>query len=377
MSSALRVGLVVTAAALALFVGTVGAGAQQSVDEKREQAQAIIAELEAIDEEVGAAAERWNGANLELDSLTQELADTREDLVRARRLLGVSQARAAQRLRDLYVNGEPNGTLEVLLGASTLDDVVTGLDAVERIASQDASIVRQATTFRKRVVEREEQISEAREQQAVVVDELAQEKHAIEARLAERQQLLASVKDEIARIEAAEQRRQAELRRQAQVELERQRRAAIAQADQAAQPQAVAPVPEQAPQPDFVPPPADASKGAQVVAIAMQYLGIRYVWGGGSPSQGFDCSGLTMYVFAQVGVSLPHYAAAQFGMGVAVSRDQLQAGDLVFFRGLGHMGMYIGGGNFIHAPRTGDVVKISSLSESYYVSNWVGARRVL
>ncbi len=78
-----------------------------------------------------------------------------------------------------------------------------------------------------------------------------------------------------------------------------------------------------------------------------------------------------------MGVSLPHYAAAQYQMGVAVSKDQLQPGDLVFFRGLGHMGMYIGGGNFIHAPRTGDVVKISPLSDSYYVANWVGARRVL
>ena len=109
---------------------------------------------------------------------------------------------------------------------------------------------------------------------------------------------------------------------------------------------------------------------------AMQYLGIPYVWGAASPSSGFDCSGLTTYVFAQVGVSLPHYAAAQYGYGVPVSRDQLQPGDLVFFHGLGHMGMYIGGGSFIHAPHTGDVVKISSLYEGYYTANWVGARRV-
>jgi len=114
-----------------------------------------------------------------------------------------------------------------------------------------------------------------------------------------------------------------------------------------------------------------------VVSIAMRYLGIPYKWGGASPSSGFDCSGLTMYVFAQIGVSLPHYAAAQYGLGRAVSKSELAPGDLVFFRGLGHMGMYIGGGNFIHAPRTGDVVKISSLSEPYRVANWVGARRVL
>ena len=76
-----------------------------------------------------------------------------------------------------------------------------------------------------------------------------------------------------------------------------------------------------------------------------------------------------MYVFAQIGVSLPHYAAAQYSLGRSVSKSELQPGDLVFFRGLGHMGMYMGGGDVVHAPRTGDVVKISSLSEGYYVSN--------
>ena len=83
-----------------------------------------------------------------------------------------------------------------------------------------------------------------------------------------------------------------------------------------------------------------------------------------------------MYVYAQVGVSLPHHAASQYGMGSPVSRDQLAGpGDLVFFNGLGHNGIYIGGGQFIHAPHTGDVVKISSLSDSWYAATYVGASR--
>ena len=112
------------------------------------------------------------------------------------------------------------------------------------------------------------------------------------------------------------------------------------------------------------------------MGIALQYLGVTYVWGGSSPATGFDCSGLVMYVFAQVGVSLPHNAAAQYGYGSPVPRDQLAPGDLVFFDGLGHVGIYIGGGQFVHAPHTGDVVKISSLSESWYAATYVGARRI-
>ena len=82
-----------------------------------------------------------------------------------------------------------------------------------------------------------------------------------------------------------------------------------------------------------------------------------------------------MYVYAQIGIALPHYTVAQYRVGVPVARDQLQPGDLVFFDGLGHVGIYVGGGNFIHAPHTGDVVKISSLT-GWYAATYVGARRL-
>jgi cell wall-associated NlpC family hydrolase len=113
-----------------------------------------------------------------------------------------------------------------------------------------------------------------------------------------------------------------------------------------------------------------------VVAVAMSQLGTPYVWGGAAPG-GFDCSGLVMWAYAQVGVSLPHSTYALFAMGVPISRDQLQPGDLVFFDGVGHVGIYIGGDQFIHAPHTGDVVRISSLDDPWYSAEYVGARRIL
>ena len=388
-SRSIRLAAVVAFCLLAISAGAVGASAEPAIDDKRAQARAILDQINVLGEEVGAAAERYNGANYELSRLTTELQETRADLADARILRRVAQQRIAKRVRHLYIQGESGGSLEVILGATSLDDLLDRIDAVERIASQDAKFAEQAAELRARIARQEKTIAAGRKRQAVVVAQRRSEQRAIEGRLAERERLLASVKDEIAALEEAERQRQAELRRQAQLALERQRRLAEAQqaaaAAAAAAPRVEVPV-ESAPNPVEpseipagipTPPPADASKGAQVVAIAMQYLGIPYRWGGATPSGGFDCSGLTMYVYAQVGVSLPHYAAAQYQLGVPVSREDLQPGDLVFFSNLGHMGMYIGGGNMIHAPQTGDVVKISSINDPYRLAGWVGARRVL
>ena len=122
--------------------------------------------------------------------------------------------------------------------------------------------------------------------------------------------------------------------------------------------------------------PKASSRGARAATVAQRYLGIPYRWGGESPSTGFDCSGFVMYVFSRVGISLPRVVSAQYRVGKPVSRGALRPGDIVFFDGLGHDGIYIGSGRFVHSPHSGDVVKISSIHDSWYSSRWVGARRV-
>jgi cell wall-associated NlpC family hydrolase len=122
------------------------------------------------------------------------------------------------------------------------------------------------------------------------------------------------------------------------------------------------------------PAPPAAGRGRKAVAIALRYLGLSYLWGGASPA-GFDCSGFVMYVYGRVGVPLPHNGAMLWEKGHAVLRHQLEPGDVVFFNGLGHVGIFIGRGRFVHSPHTGDVVKISRLSESGYRTSYVGARR--
>ncbi len=127
----------------------------------------------------------------------------------------------------------------------------------------------------------------------------------------------------------------------------------------------------------------EASEGGQAVCdIAAQFLGVPYVWGGTSPN-GFDCSGLVQYVYAQLGYNLARVAADQMKEGIPVSRDELMPGDIIGFSsaGLGgyasHIGIYVGDGMMIHAPSTGDVVKYTSIDSAYYTSRFAGARRII
>jgi cell wall-associated NlpC family hydrolase len=111
-----------------------------------------------------------------------------------------------------------------------------------------------------------------------------------------------------------------------------------------------------------------------IVAIAFRYRGTPYRWAGSSPS-GFDCSGFVMYVYGRIGIQLPHNSAQLWGVGKPVARKDLQPGDIVFFNGLSHVGIYVGHGRFIHSPHSGDVVRVQRLSESWYRTTYDGARR--
>ncbi len=114
--------------------------------------------------------------------------------------------------------------------------------------------------------------------------------------------------------------------------------------------------------------------GEGAVDIALRYLGTPYSWAGASPA-GFDCSGFVMNVYGRLGIGLPHSSSMLWGVGRPVDRNDLRAGDIVFFNGLSHVGIYVGNGTFVHSPHTGDVVKISRFSEAWYGSTYDGARR--
>ena len=361
---------------LATIAGS--ATANPSISSKQAQATAVLAQIQEIQGRVERASNVLYAANEQLSQINGDLKLNTQRLGIARESLGVAQARVEARLRALYMNGTGGGTVEILLGAENLDDLLNRIDAAKRVSRQDTQVLRQVRSFRKEVERRQVNLRNARATQTKLVAERAAQKRSIESQLGEQQRLYDSIKGEIAKLRAAEARRQALLAAQARAryiaQIQAQRAQALGAAAAAQAGSDATPTPPGSFISDGLPAPPP-SKYGNVVGIALQYLGTPYVWGASGPGA-FDCSGFTSYVYAQVGIYLPHNAAAQYSYGTPVGRDQLEPGDLVFFDGLGHAGIYIGGGQFVHAPHTGDVVKISSMFESWYAATFVGARRL-
>jgi cell wall-associated NlpC family hydrolase len=333
-----------------------------TVASKQAQAQQVLAQIQQIDESMGAVVEQYNLANVRLQKIETDQRENRKQLKVTKANLKVAQKSLAARLVTAYTSTQDDTTLSLLLGSTSFEDLLNRLEAVNSTSQQDASIVQQVTSFKAAVQQHRAELSKAHTEQQTVVAEKAAQKQRIQSQLASRRQLLSSIKGEIQRFKAAEAVQQRQFEAAAQSRL--------SSGTQIATTEGVG-ISASTPEGSTVAPP---NVHGGVVGIAMRYLGVPYVWGGSTP-RGFDCSGLVSYVFAQIGVSLPHSSYSQFGMGTAVSISQLQPGDLVFFTGASHVGIYIGGGQFIHAPHTGDVVKISSLS-GYYSSNFAGGRRI-
>jgi len=369
-----RLGLAFALAAVAaLAISTASLSAPQAIEDKRSEAEAVLAQIQQIDAELEHAVDDYNAATERLDALEAELKDAKRHVALAKRTNKVAQQNLSDRLVALYVNGGESNTLEIILGAESLDDLLDRLDAANRVSDQDSRIVAAVRDARAALANEQRRVEKALAEQKQVVAERATQREQIEAQLAERQALYSSIEDQIQDLIAEEKARQERLAREAQRRLElTQDQAQTATGDPAAAP--VTSDSSSSGADAAIPAPPPGQYGG-VAGIALQYLGTPYVWAGASPA-GFDCSGFVQYVFGQVGVSLPHNAAAQYGYGTPVPREALQSGDLVFFNGLGHVGIYIGGGQFVHSPHSGDVVKISSIYDSWYASTWVGAKRL-
>ena len=379
----------------ALLAGALSAASpKERLREKRKEADAVLAQVNALNQSLEASVEAWNGARYELDVTRRQLVVNQRRLHAAERQRSVAIANVAARLRSLYESGDDDqSTLGILLGSSSVSEILDRIDAAHAVATADKMLTERATAARNRYARAERAAEAVVRRRTIALEQRDRERKRIAALLDEHKRLLASVQSEVDTLQAQEAAQQARLRIEARARLAadaRARRAAAERAADAARARAATITAPTVPPPTTTAPatttvavtttvappipPTPAGVGhPEAATIALRYLGVPYLWGGASPA-GFDCSGLVMYVYAQIGISLPHYAAAQYQLGSPVARDQLIPGDLVFFDGLDHVGIYIGGDQFVHAPQTGDVVKITPMSA--FASSYVGARRL-
>jgi cell wall-associated NlpC family hydrolase len=344
--SALLVGL--------LCVAVAAASAAPPISAKQAEAQRVLGELQQLDAAAQVANSRYQMATAKLQLVQQQLSENKQALGVARVNLAAAQKALAQRFVAMYTTQDSQSSLAVILGAQSLNELVTRLETLNSVTKQNSSLVEQVASYERSIVRHRQLLDRARRSVGRLVRERAAAKNAIGAKLAAEQRLYNSVRSQIAQLEQQQRANQlvAEHRAQSAVVVT-QIGGGVLNGNL----------------------PGDRYSAA--VGIAERYIGTPYVWGGASPS-GFDCSGLVMYVYAQLGVSLPHYTVSQYEWSNAVhpARSQLEPGDLVFFAGLGHVGIYIGNNEFIHAPHPGASVEINSMT-GWYSSEYYGATRIL
>jgi cell wall-associated NlpC family hydrolase len=325
----------VFAALLLAAPGAVALPGDQSLPDLRARAAAARAEIARLDRDATAAVERYNTARVELDQANARLIGARRDLERSQGEADRAQFILSERLSEIY-KSEDLGLLDVLLSAGDLTDIGTHLDYIELVHGADAAAVTDLAALTLSVQGLKDSIELERDAALTREIALRRSQADVEDRLAERKALLADLDARVDKLMVERARREAaaakRLAEQSGVDLD-----------------------------------SINGSAAQLALVreTMKYLGIPYVWGGASPSGGFDCSGLVTYVYAKFGVDLLHGATLQARSGTPVPLTDVQPGDLVFFGDASfysHVGIAIGDGLFIEAPHTGDVVKISKLA---------------
>ena len=345
---------------LALFLALVSAASASPISAKKAALKAVEAKLSKVQVQSDVAVERYDQATSRLHGVQAKVAQNRHLLKLAQYKLEVANELLQTRARQIYKT-QDFGIIDVVLSSRSFDDLVTQVDMMKLLGEGDATAAASASAYRQEVNDRRLA--------------LESDKKAAEKLVAQRQ----VNKDQVLALQSQLQSTAGGLQSQV-AELEKEQAAAAAKAaakavaEQAAATRAAAGSSSGSSSSGSGGGSSSGGGGAgypSVVAIAQRYLGVPYVWGGASPS-GFDCSGLVMYCYAQVGVSLAHGATAQQQASTPVSLGDLKPGDLVFFGSASfshHVGIYVGGGQMIDAPYTGAVVRYDSIGGA-----WTGGR---
>jgi len=372
-----------------------------TVAQLQAKAADIAARLDDLDARASRLDEDYNTAQLEFDRLNQQVADNQAAVDAARAALGGHQAAAQQFAIDAYTSSGDTSDEITSLAAHDGDEVSQRRTYLTILHGDRTQIIEDVTAARADLDEREGQLRSAAAQADAKRSALTQMKTALQSNVGETQQLLDQTKGDLADAVTAEQaRRDAEAAAQAeaQVRAAAQQAAAGRRADlarrsaslvraagvdtsssapsiaagsttsgsspavsssPASSPAVSSPASDASVPSDVAPASGDA---AAAIAAARSQLGVPYRWGASSPGSGFDCSGLVMYAYGAAGRSLPHSSRSMYSSTRRISADELQPGDLVFGGSpVHHVGLYVGGGMMIHAPHSGDVVRIASI----------------
>lgn len=343
-----------TAGLLAVAVAAVAAGicvhatparADTLLDAKRARYARIHVQIRRLDNHAELLTEQYDHVVWQLGVLRRRMRIATHRLIVERAKLRRDQGLLSNLLVEQYKGGDP-ATIDLVLSASSLSQVTGGMDLKARLNEAVTETIEAINAARLAIAAERRTIAAAQVKAREDKREITIRRAQIKRELRRRHRLVAKLGSQITVMTAADRIGQADLALEAQKWLLADLRADVADPGQELR--------------------------DHVALDALQQIGVPYVWGGATP-QGFDCSGLVMWLYAKYGVALPHFAASQYRMGPQITKEELRPGDLVFFHELGHVGIYIGNGWVVHAPHTGDFVRMAPFSMGWFQSTYVGA----
>jgi cell wall-associated NlpC family hydrolase len=325
----------VSALALLLALALCPLGLAQTLDQAKSDVDKLQQKLES-------EVERYKYACSKLEDTQGLIEENKAKLAQAEEKLAANKERLNERIRAMYVTRH-NEFLDVVVNAGNFDEFLVGLDLAKKVGQKDAQLVKDVKDAKAKLDAAEQSLAERKSEQQAAKIEIANSKAAVESDLSSAKGKLAGVEDQI---------RQAMAQRAQEASQAPVSRRSYPTNSSAADP--LAPIVRRSAPP--------GSPHGGVVSVAYAQLGKPYVWGASGPDS-FDCSGLVAYCYSVgAGIEITHSSYGQASCGTPVSVSELQPGDIVGFRGWGHVGIYVGDGMFIAAPYTGAVVSLAPLS---------------
>jgi cell wall-associated NlpC family hydrolase len=324
-----------------LLVAVPAASAAGDVAKAKERLQAVQTRLSDVSTQSEIAVEKYNQASSQLEAVRAKIDENQRQLETARKNLTTANDQLVQRARNMYKSRDVD-VIDIVFQASDFDEFISQLDMMERLGNSDVDTVHAIAAYKREIKDRRVRLVADEKTATRLVADREQQKNQLIAMEADLQDLTGKIEKQIKKLKY-----QAKLR--AQLALQGYS--------------------------GPIPGPVDPNSPGhpEIVNIAQQYFGVPYVWGGASPS-GFDCSGLTMYCYAKIGIGMSHGATDQQRSSSPVALSDLRPGDLIFFGNASfshHVAIFVEGTTCIEAPHTGDVVRYGTFTGR---DAWIGGR---